>query len=79
MTSLFHNPGILAGLNVVEIPEAVEVKLSWKDRFLSRPWRPWVKTKIVKNPASEAGSLRYGDTIYLTRSDMTALKQYIVA
>jgi hypothetical protein len=39
---------------VIETPYALEhkeVKRTWRERLFSRPWRPWVKTKIVTRPA----------------------------
>lgn len=34
------------------IPDVVEIKLSWKERLLSWPWKPWVKTKFIDNPTA---------------------------
>ena len=38
---------------IIETPHALdhrEVKRTWRERLFSRPWRPWVKTKIVTKP-----------------------------
>jgi len=39
---------------IIETPYAIEhkeVKRAWRERLFSWPWRPWVKTKIVVEPA----------------------------
>ena len=43
----FHVP-------IIETPYAIEhkeVKRTWRERLFSWPWCPWVKTKIVEQPA----------------------------
>lgn len=46
--------GDFAGLRIVESLHAVtreQVPRSRRERWLSWPWRPWVKTKTVEKPA----------------------------
>lgn len=63
-----------------ETPHAVEhkeVKRTWRERLFSRPWQPWVKTKIVVKPAMFI--VNVPALLAAWRFGNTALREYIVA
>lgn len=37
------------GLEVTILPETVRVRRSWRERLLTLPWKPWIKTREVHN------------------------------
>jgi hypothetical protein len=38
------------GMRVFILPDTVIKTLSWKERLLSWPWEPWMKTQEILNP-----------------------------
>lgn len=32
------------------VNDYITVKRSWKERFFSLPWQPWIETKVVYSP-----------------------------
>lgn len=49
-------------VEIVEVPK--EVPRSWRERLLSLPWRPWVKTKTVQVSGNRPAIVRIGNTFY---------------
>lgn len=37
---------VVERVHMTEAGEPVTVRRGWRDRWLSRPWRPWVATRI---------------------------------
>lgn len=37
------------------------IKRSWKERLFSLPWRPWVKTKVIRVPNYKPAIYRVGN------------------
>ncbi len=53
-----------AGLRVIESPyleedgEPYTIRRTWRDRLLTRPWRPWVTTRTVVPRVPYRGAMR---------------------
>ncbi len=56
------------GLRVLESPYMeidgpdVPVRRTWRDRLFSRPWRPWVATRLVRSRIPHPGFARISPT-----------------
>lgn len=67
---LSNLPGTFGGLRVItslwltEDGDPVEVRRSWHERFLSRPWRPWRVTRTVIPQVPRRGALKIDNTLY---------------
>ena len=44
------------------VTKETTVKRSWRERLLSRPWRPWKTTKIVVSQEPDPNLYRIGRT-----------------
>ncbi len=64
-----------AGRMVYTNPDTVEVRRSFRERFFSRPWRPWVRTKLIPNPLfpDPEKAFEVGDVLYMTESQFKRL------
>lgn len=46
MDAYFY-PRITISANCAQV---ITIKRTWKERFFSLPWRPWIKTKVTIEP-----------------------------
>lgn len=63
-----------AGLQV-EIVRPVITRRSWKERWLTRPWHPFQKTKVRPPSVPEGQVFRIGDTWLMTEGTWDGLKK----
>lgn len=50
---------------LTEPGEPVQVARPWKERWLSRPWRPWQRTKTHVPQVPMKTAYRVGDTLFM--------------
>lgn len=68
----------LNGMPVVLHDSVVEVKRSWRERLLSWPWRPWRKTKFVRNALFADGSVYVsGGRLHITREQWNTMSEHL--
>ena len=66
----------LWGKEVLIMPEFVSTGRSWRERMFSLPWRPWERTKLVRNPALEKGEIfETPGAFHISESHWEKLKQ----
>jgi DNA-directed RNA polymerase subunit RPC12/RpoP len=67
------------GMNIQYSPHTYTYKTvnrSWKERLLTWPWRPWIKTKTIKEPGIyQMGNTIIAHTSYQGEIDMATKNQ----
>lgn len=57
---------MLSGMKIYEnIHLVVTVKRSFKERFFTRPWQPWVSTKSIPNPNFVKVQNNFGEWVFV--------------
>lgn len=69
---MYDNPGF----KIVVVPSVLPRRLTWAQRLLSWPWRPWETHVMEPNPVlPDAGTFyRLVDTLYCRHEDFLVLK-----
>ncbi len=71
--------GGFAGLNIRVVPNVLTKRLTWRERLLAWPWRPWQSTRMVPNPACPPDGEFYvhGGTAHCSQRTYDALKREV--
>lgn len=65
-------PAMHDGLRVIQSPSMARywtARRTWKERLLTRPWRPWIaakRTEVI---------IRHGDTLYMHPATWDSLRR----
>lgn len=63
----YHKALSFQGLRVILSPllteqgDPVTVRRTWKERLLTRPWRPWQRTRTYTPEIPYRGAVRFGE------------------
>jgi hypothetical protein len=65
INNIFSGVRIIESLSMVKSGTPYEIRRSWKERLLTRPWRPHAATRWVTPivPSTEAMQLPNGDLV----------------
>lgn len=67
-----------AGMKVVVVSTPHTVRISWRARLLSWPWRPWVSVRIVEHPMwgvmGGNDCYTFGNTLFVNQRQFEVLK-----
>lgn len=65
------------GFKIVVLPDTVEVRRGWKERFFSLPWRPFTAIQTISNINVPAPGkvFQMGDTLYGVKDTFDTLKK----
>lgn len=71
-----------AGMNVVVVPAPKPVRRTWRERLLSRPWRPLQAFRTVAHPMWDlmdgTQCYRVGNTLYVDERQFSELKKQTI-
>ncbi len=66
-----------SGLKVVVVKPPYPGRRSWRERLLSRPWRPWRAYRTVTHPMwgamNDGDCYQFGDTIFINEQQFSEL------
>lgn len=69
---------MMNGMQVVIVSTPQTKDRTWKERFFSRPWRPWQKIVTVEHPMWDAvkdgDCIATMDCIYMTQAQFNSIK-----
>lgn len=71
---------MLAGTKVVVVPPPKPVRRSWRERLLSRPWRPFRTFRTLEHPMWDVmkdgrSCYQFGDTLFVNERQFTELQK----
>lgn len=75
MTDRLNGLRVVTSVWLTEPGDPVEVRRSWRERWCSRPWRPWRATYTMIPQVPRRDALQVGDTLYLHPQAWSTLKQ----
>ena len=58
----FHGMRVIESVYLVEPGEPRTERRTWRERLFSRPWRPWVATKVVVPQVPHRGAVQLNAT-----------------
>lgn len=73
--ALFRGMPVVTSLFLTEAGEPIEVRRTWRERFLSRPWRPWKRTKAVIPQVPRRDALVMGGQILVHPAMLSELRR----
>jgi hypothetical protein len=72
-------PDSINGLRIVEsewltVTRSTLVTLTWRERLLSWPWRPWVPRRVVTTVVPSPHVYQFGDTLAMHPETLKRLR-----
>jgi len=70
----FRGMKIIESVWMTEPGEPVQVRRSWRERWLARPWRPWKATKMITPQVPMRAGYQMGDAVVMHPETLRQLK-----
>lgn len=69
---------LIQGMRIVIVPPPMRIERTWRQRLLSRPWRPWRKYRMSEHPMWGVLQGRevwvHGGVVYMRQDQFEAMK-----